>query len=70
MDDWEDCKNEYRRSIYFTAVLGLALGNLGYAAKYTDHRHYESRIPKYQATATFGGTAGRIEVFLLVNLLQ
>lgn len=60
LDDRKDRQNEYRGDIYFAAVLGLAVGDLGHAPEHSDHRHHESRLPACRTAAAGRGTPGRI----------
>ncbi len=51
-------KHERRRGVHLAAVLGLALGDLGSAARHSDHRHRESRVAARGAAAAGGRVAG------------
>ena len=44
VDDGPDREDECGRSLHLAAVLGLALGNLGNAARHSDRRHRQGRV--------------------------
>ena len=61
LDDRADRQNEYSGGDYLAAVLGLAVGRFGHAARDSDHRHPQSRVPACGTIATRGGVAGGVE---------
>ena len=61
LDNRENRQNECGGRVHFTAVLGLAVGRVGHAARHPDHRYPESSVPACGTNAACGGVAGRIK---------
>ena len=57
VDDREDRRDECGRRVHLAAVLGLAVGCLGHAARHPDRGHREGGIAARGAAAAVGGAA-------------